>query len=369
MRYGLVTMPEGDQQRHRRRTRRRWARRGLEIVLVGAALYLAIKMFSAVGWSALEDQLRHADPRLVGLVVVLLLGRWLIWNARWRLALEASDLRVSRSRSLFAILAAAALNHLTPSFRLFGGLVRARYVSEQPTSGFATAYGAVIFDQLVNQTVAGFLTAIAFVGLSWRLGRPAEVLAGSLVVLSIVLLIPLLYRHLRRRGLLPSPSGEPDVASHVGPRLRPLAERSREVVATLQKLARDRSLVLRAAGLGLLLAALNLAAAWMSFAALGSSVPVLWVFFAVSLGVTLGAISGTPGGGLTTEAAMVTCYSLLGVDQTAALAATLLYRGLHYALVLLLGVPSLLTLEALHRQRVTGEGSAADGEHRPGASP
>jgi uncharacterized membrane protein YbhN (UPF0104 family) len=47
---------------------------------------------------------------------------------------------------------------------------------------------------------------------------------------------------------------------------------------------------------------------------------------------------------------MVKCYELLDVETSIALAATLLYRGLHYLLVLTLGGPSLAVLELLHRR-------------------
>lgn len=356
MRYGRAMVPGDEQAGRRRRARRRWARRGLEVVLIVAALYLAVEMFAAVGWEALERELRGAHRDLLALTAVLLACRWLVWNTRWRLALRAVDMVVTRRRSLFAILAGAALNHITPSFRLFGGLVRARYVSERPGRTFATGYGTVIFDQIANQTVMGALAAIAFVTLSWKLGRHGEVLAGALAMVSAALLLPLLYRRLERRRLLPSTTGEPDLASRVGPRLRPLAEHGRAVLDTLQRLFADRALVVEAVLLGLVLAAFNLAAAWVAFAALGTALPASWVFFSVSLGVTIGAISGTPGGGLTTEAAMVTCYTLLGADRTVALAATLLYRGLHYALVVLLGLPSLAVLESLHRRAAGRDG-------------
>lgn len=354
MRYGVPIVPHSDAERQRRRSRRRWARRSLELVLVAAALYLAVQMLSEVGWASLRRRVGQADISLLGLTTALLLARWLLWNVRWRLAMRGIGVFASRARTLFAILAAVALNHLTPSFRIFGGLVRARFVSTAPDAGFAAIYGSVLFDQVINQSVAGALSALAFIGLAWRLGRPNEVLAGALLVTSLILLVPLLHRHLSRRGLLPSTAGEGDLADRVGRRLRPLAERSRDFLASLQRLFANRLLLTRAVFLGLLMSACNLAAAWAAFAALGEPPPLTWIFFSVSLGVMIGALSGTPGGGLTTEAAMVTCYTLLGADRASALSATLLYRGLHYALVVLLGLPALITLETLYRRGIKG---------------
>ena len=318
------------------------------MVLVGAALYLAVEMLAEVGWEALRAQLLGAEPVWLAAVVGVLLCRWLVWNERWRAALAAVGVTVARRRSFFAIAAAAALNHLTPSFRVFGGLVRARYVTVPPHA-FATSYGAVLFDQLANQAVAAVLAASAFVGVTWHLGRTGEATAAVVALTALVLLVPLLHRHFKRRGLLPWSGSEGSSPGRLGRRLRPLAEHGREVLDTVRRLLARRGLLLGVGSLGLLLAGFNLLAAWLSFVALGATVAPLWVFFAVSLGITLGAVSGTPGGGLTTEAAMVTCYTLLGVEPRLALAAAILYRGLHYAQVVLLGVPALVVLETLHR--------------------
>lgn len=69
----------------------------------------------------------------------------------------------------------------------------------------------------------------------------------------------------------------------------------------------------------------------------------------ISLGTAVGALSRSPGGIATTEAAMVGTYILLGVTEIDAAAATFLFRGLHYALVLSMGLPSLIFFEFQHR--------------------
>jgi uncharacterized membrane protein YbhN (UPF0104 family) len=72
---------------------------------------------------------------------------------------------------------------------------------------------------------------------------------------------------------------------------------------------------------------------------------MLTVAITVALGAAAGQLTGTPGGAATTEAAMIACFVALGVDRVEAVAATLLYRGLHYGLIMILGVPALLYFE------------------------
>jgi uncharacterized protein (TIRG00374 family) len=170
-----------------------------------------------------------------------------------------------------------------------------------------------------------------------------------LIVTSLLLLIPLLLRRYRRLRNLsrPNAGSADDAEAGIG---RRLMRRGRRSISELEHLIHEPGLLAFSVVLSLVYVLLNLGAAWMAFRALGGSPSIMSVFLAVSVGVTVGALSGTPGGGLTTEVAMVKCYELLGVETPIALAATLLYRGLHYLLVLVLGGPSLAVLELLHRR-------------------
>ncbi len=65
----------------------------------------------------------------------------------------------------------------------------------------------------------------------------------------------------------------------------------------------------------------------------------------IGLGGFAGIVTGTPGGVATTEAASIAGYVALGLGRAEAVAGVLLFRGLHYALVLGLGSPCLLYWE------------------------
>jgi uncharacterized protein (TIRG00374 family) len=330
--------------------RRRWIRRLLELLLLGALLFLAVDLIGEVGWGDLAEQLRSASLPHVVVATLLLLARYVAWNTRWQCALRRVGVTGAFLRGMVALLAAAAVNHLTPSFRIFGGLLRARYISRARRVSFQATYGAVLFDQIANQTVMGVLSAISFVAVALRLERAGQAFAGALAVISLFLLLPLLVRRLRLRRRDREEPSDDGILPWIGRWLRRQIARGREILSTIEHLIRDVGLVVQAIVLSLAYAAFNIGAAWVAFEALGYPVALSSVFLTVSLGVTIGALSGTPGGSLTTEAAMVTCYGLLGVDGVAALAATLLYRGLHYLIILTLGVPSLVSAELLHRR-------------------
>ena len=102
---------------------------------------------------------------------------------------------------------------------------------------------------------------------------------------------------------------------------------------------------MRLAATALAVLAVSGMAQWLIFLSLDLWVSPWWAIAVVSVGIAVGVLTGTPGGLATTEAAMIAAYVALGIDEVSATAATLLFRGLHYAVVLVLGLPALLVLE------------------------
>src|SRR6185436_7293406 len=97
---------------------------------------------------------------------------------------------------------------------------------------------------------------------------------------------------------------------------------------------------------------------WLIFRSIGEPVALLPVVAVVALGGAAGTMTGTPGGVGTTEAAMVAGFVALGMDRVDAGAGTLLFRGLHYAVVLAVGLPALAVLE-LRASRAEARAAAA----------
>src|SRR5262249_37706093 len=100
---------------------------------------------------------------------------------------------------------------------------------------------------------------------------------------------------------------------------------------------------------------LNGLAQWALFRAIAYPVDLLTVLLGVAAGTAAGAFTGTPGGAGTTEAGMILAYAALEVPKMPASAATLFYRGLHYLVILALGLPAIAVLEARLRRQPTAE--------------
>lgn len=330
-------------------------RRPLVVALLFAALWFTWRLVAKIDWRDLAHRAAAADFPLLGLALACLVGRYLLWDRRLAIATErAVDVRPRIGLPFFVLFASAALNLITPSARVVGGPLRARYIARAVERPFAPLYGVILYDQLAHYVVMTTWTGLALVAVAWILGRP-WLGAGALVAYAVLAVAAF--------GLI-SRAGKGSLAGFFGRRAEQASEKGgrggrghrlyghgREAARTLETLVGERRLRFPAAALGVGFFLVSALAQWLIFAALGRNESPLVVMAVVALGASAGMLTGTPGGVGTTEAAMVALFGALGVGPGEAAAATLLFRGLHYASVLALGVPSLIVLELRYGAR------------------
>lgn len=326
---------------------RRLVRLGVAVAVL-ALLWRAVRL---VGWRELWHLLRAADPTWTVVGVGLLVGRYLVCTLRWRLALRYLGPLPSAWHSFLSVVGGICANNLTPTLPV-GGLVRARLDAGRGDRTFGTVYGAVLFDQIAHHVVITLNGCVAILGAALWYGRPALAAAGAAALLLAAALVSSWFRRLdgerveRITGWL-----DRRRAARGEGRLQALHEHGSAALRVVQRLLEESWLRRSALLLGLVFVALNTLAQWAFFHALGRPVDLLTVWVAVTIGVMTGYFTGTPGGVGTTEAGMVIALSAMGVPELDAAAATLLYRGLHYVVMLALGLPALVILEARVRRR------------------
>jgi uncharacterized protein (TIRG00374 family) len=325
---------------------KRWGGFFLKAAFTALALYFTWRLLAEMDWRELSSRLAQASWLWLAPAIVCLLARWHAWASRFRVAAKRGiGLAPTSALGFFVLMASAALNLVTPSARILGGLMRARFFARSTARSFGLLYGVVLFDQVAHQAVMISATGVALVTAALAAGRftlAAWVLAALLATAGAV------FVWIRRR----EPAATNSLAGFLARRaagaegkMQSLYAHGHEAVGIFVRLLGDRGLLGRAALLGIAYLVLNVGAQWLIFRALGEPVSFVVAFAAVSLGVAAGSLTGTPGGLGTTEAAMVASFALMGVGRVEATAATLLYRGLHYATVLLIGLPALGILE------------------------
>jgi uncharacterized protein (TIRG00374 family) len=329
---------------------RRLLRAALQLALVALAFYLSWRLLAGLSWEDLTDRLGEARPLMTAVAASLMVARFVPWDLRWRRAFARLGERPpGLVRTFLALLCGACVNLVTPTARIFGGLLRARYVARRSSHSFGTIYGTVLYDQVAHSVVMGALTGIALIAFAWVLGQRwlAAAAALALVVGGAVALRWLAGPDRLARG-------------RAGAYFRRLAERrrlaglmrhGREAYQVLRSLLADRPLRRDAALLGIAYYVPNVLAQWLVFLALDRPIDPLVVLLAVTLGTAAGVLTGTPGGLGTTEAGMILAYVALDVPQLDAAAGTLLFRALHYLSVLGPGLPALIAFELREHPR------------------
>lgn len=352
------------------RRSRRWIGHAVHWGLAIGTVALAAHLLSGIDWGDLGDRISHAAPVWIVAATLCLLGRWVVWARRWRLAACRLGPAPGTVRMSLMVIASAALNHLTPAARVLGSLLRARHLSHANGRPFGQAFGSVLFDQVAQQVSMTGMTILALAVAAWSMGRYA--VAAGAAAAAAALLAGLTVGWLRMRA-----GGGQRLADFA----RRLAERAhrrsgqrqrggwgeragraldggREAVRVLRRLLGDGRLLAYSLVFGIAYAMVNAAALWAVFRSLGDDVGFAVALASVALGVAAGTLVGTPGGLGAAEAAIVGSLVALGVDRVDATAAALLYRGLHYLTVFGAGLPALALLEL--RRRKTARAAAVD---------
>ncbi|MFL6293697.1 MAG: lysylphosphatidylglycerol synthase transmembrane domain-containing protein [Thermoanaerobaculia bacterium] len=323
-----------------------WGFRLLKTGITVLALWLTWRLVSGIRWSDLAGRIEHASWWFLTPGLLLMVGRYLLWDLRFRLASQVAVQRSPRARLGFAVLlASAALNLITPSARLLGGLMRARYFTRDLALPFGVVYGVVLYDQVAHHAVMTTCTWIAIIVAAPLFGHAWFGVAAAVALAAVAAVILVWIR--RSPDFMANPLVRflARGAERTESRMQSLYAHGHEAVGVFVRLLGHGRLHGRAALLGLCFFVSNLVAQWFVFRALGIEVPVLEIFAGVALGNAAGMLTGTPGGLGTTEAAMVGSFVAMGMSREDALAGTLLYRGLHYVSILGIGLPALLLLE------------------------
>ena len=327
---------------------RTWGGRLIKGTIAALTLYFTWRFLTHTDfeWRRLAQRVEEARTSYVALGTGLLLLRYLIWDWRFRLA---TRLAVGRDSGVvlgfFVLLASAALNLVTPTARVLGGLMRARYFARANRRPFGFLYGVVLYDQIAHHAVMIVCTWLTLIGTAFVLGHGR---LGMAALAALVAAAVLLWIWSRRQGPFEQNPIVRFLARRVERaegRLRTMLAHGHEAVGVFVKLLGFAPLRLQAALLGTLYFLVNAAAQWAMFVAIGAPVDAFVVLSVVALGTAAGTLSGAPGGLGATELAMMASFRMMGVDEVLAAAGTLLYRGLHYALVLAVGLPALALLE------------------------
>ena len=307
----------------------RW--RSLMFWVVGLLGFLAV-ILVALHFGSLEKMLqlvRSARPAWLVVALFVQAGTYVSAAFVWRQALRLAGHPLPLRTLVPLGIAKVFTDQVLPSGGISGtmlvvrGLIR-RHIPPE------IAMAAMLIG-LVSYDVAYLIVVLASAGMLWlqhRLNLP--LLIGVTIFVVVTVAVPAAVLGLKKWG-----------------KRRPIAWVSkclgvttllRELTDAPTDLLRSPRLLLQTVGLQLCIFMLDAFTLWLAFNAIGE-VPPLWaVFVSFAIASMVATIGPIPVGLGTFEAASVGMLSLLGVSVEAALAGTLLLRGLTFWLPMLPGI-------------------------------
>lgn len=317
-------------------------RRALVIGASGTIAIFAVLLFLVGGRDVLAA-LRTADPQLVGLVVVAGLCWLACWGLMLRSVLGTLGTSITVWRSFLVYAAAVFANNVTPFGQAGGEPVAALLISKVTDEPYETGLAGISAVDVLNvvSSVSLILVSVGYYATTTTVGEAVQdaVLSAIGIVVGVSVVLGVSWRY--RWSLVEAASrlvgfmaGRLVPTSGYETQLRDRAERFFGHIETIATSPTRLAIVL---GLSLAGWLLQGAALFVAFEALGRTVPVAVVIFAIPLGNLAGA-APLPGGLGGIEAAFVAILvPATGIPAATVTAAVLIYRGVIYWLPVLLG--------------------------------
>ncbi|RKD95130.1 lysylphosphatidylglycerol synthase transmembrane domain-containing protein [Halopiger aswanensis] len=324
-------------------------RRNRRVLLLGAVGAIAVfaVLFFLVGAGRIIDSLLSADLTFVAFTFALALCWLLSWSLMLRTVLAALGVGVSVRTAFLVYAGAVFANNVTPFGQAGGEPVAAGLISKVSDSRYETGLVGIASVDVLNVVPS---ISLVFVGVGYyattaAIGERLEDAVGTAVVLigGIVLGIALVWRYRERivdrlpaviaprLGLLGIERFDPEQLE------ADLTERLQRFFENIERVGTDRWRLALVVGLSLAGWLFQAAALMAAFAALGHTVPVYVLLFAIPLANLAGA-APLPGGLGGIEAAFVSLLvPTTGIEASAVTAAVLIFRGAIYWMPTLIG--------------------------------
>ncbi|QLK26414.1 flippase-like domain-containing protein [Natrinema zhouii] len=312
----------------------------------GAIAVLAV-LFFIVGARPIVDSLLSAEPSLVAATFALALCWLAAWSLMLRTVLGTLGVDLPLVRSFFVYSGAVFANNVTPFGQAGGEPIAALLISKVSGARYETSLVGIASVDVLNviPSISLILVGVGYYATTAAIGERLETAVGSAVVLigGIVLAMGLLWRYRdaiidRLPAIIAPRIGRLGLGRFDSETLEDdLTDRMGRFFENIERIATDRWRLGAIIGLSLCGWLFQTVALLAAFAALGHSVPVYVLLFAIPLANVAGA-APLPGGLGGIEAAFVTLLvPTTGVAASAVTAAVLIFRGAVYWLPILIG--------------------------------
>lgn len=312
----------------------RWLAWLIGAALLGGVVLVALRFSEAEEFTQLA---RRARPRWLVFAALLQAATYLAEGAMWRAVVRAGHGALSGPRAYGLSMAKLFVDQTVPTGGVGGTIL---YVQALQRSGVprGVALAGVVVSTFSYYAAYALCLALAIVyaaTLGDPIGAPMSVGVAFLVISTVFAVVVLWHS-----GVEPGP-----IARRVGrvPLLRSALGLLQEADPAV---AHAPHVLARALLCQLAIVCLDAGTVWAALRAVGTAAPAEVVFVSYMFSSLLRTLSFVPGGLGTFEAASVFMLRSLGVSVSAALSATLIFRGLSFWLPM---IPGMLSARRLTR--------------------
>jgi hypothetical protein len=316
----------------------------LVIAIVVGLIALTVWLLKPELFSQMLEAVRAANGLFLGLAIATYFLSVVLWTVRWRIAIRSIDgdsVSTSLSALFLIIFSAIFLNNVTPLLHAGGDpFGRVYLVRKLENVKYSTAIVASLGEHIFAPPI---IISLLVAGLFLQFGEdtlgPTGLLLviGALVVSGLVVFPRFFIR--KMIGVSTISRLVTRVARVLGRRIdaQQIAESVGTFYASAYVMMSQRREGLAIAGLTSLMLVLTIARFHMVFLALGHSPRIPMLLLAASLPTILGFVPFLPGGLVIVEGSLISVFALFGVSLDIATAATLIERGISFALSSLVG--------------------------------
>ena len=272
---------------------------------------------------------RRADPYWLLLAIALQAATYPFQSQVWRVVLRAAGTPLGMWASCQLTLARLAVDQSLPAAGLGGTLLLAKTLERRGVT-WPVVMASVVIDTASCYAAYALGLAAALVIAVSQYHAPAPVVVGAALFLFFALTITL--------GALSLAGRDHGPFGRRIARMRLLGAGLRMLRQADVRLAQSSRLLAEATACQLAVVLLDVGTIWVLIASLGVRASAAGVFTSFMMSTLLRMIGVFPGGLGVFEAASVFTLRMAGVDLSAALSATLLFRGLSFWLPLAPGL-------------------------------
>ena len=294
-----------------------------------------------IGWAGFQDvaaAFMTINPVYIPFIVLLPFAMLLVYGARWNLLLRAVGVKTSWRVILKYTLIGAAFNNITPMVRFGGEPVKCYMLSREISASKRRVLASLAMDSLITAITLLILVYLGLVSLAMF-----NILEWfTLYIILIIIILPLSvgsYMLYDRRALAAVSLRLAGLVSRFSPRIaKKLPGGMMNFRNSIRDSLKRRDVMAMAFLLGMLERMLEVLGLYLIFQSLGIPFDFFMSAIVLGVGVVAGLVPLLPGGIVAYESVTIIVLRLFNVSPALAATSILLWRGVTYWLVTIIGM-------------------------------